>query len=274
MGVKLLAAGFAAVVVASSPASDGARFLRAHQLGSGGFAESGGTAYPALTAWAVFGLRSTGGTAGTAGRYLATHERDLSAPTDVELALAAEASLGLDTAALVQRVRALRRRSGAIGPTVNSTIWGVLALRAAGAAVPPGAKRYLLARQTRSGGWSWWAGGAADSNDTAAAVEALRSLRVRGKPIRRGLAYLRRLQNRDGGFELLPGRGSDAQSTAWAIQAFLAAGARPGRPAFRYLERLQRPDGSFRYSKRYVTTPVWVTAEVLPALARRPFPLG
>jgi len=37
---------------------------------------------------------------------------------------------------------------------------------------------------------------------------------------------------------------------------------------------LRRPDGSFRYSKRYVTTPVWVTAQVLPALARKPFPLS
>jgi hypothetical protein len=193
--------------------------------------------------------------------------------TDLELALVAEASLGLETAALAQRVRSLHRPSGAIGPSVNSTIWGVLSLRSAGVSVPVGAKRYLLRQQTRSGGWSWWPGGAPDSNDTAAAVQSLRSLGVTGRPIRRGLTYLRRLQNRDGGFELRPGRGSDAQSTAWAIQAFLSAGSKPGNSAFRFLERLQRPDGSFRYSKRYVTTPVWVTAQVLPALARRPFPL-
>jgi energy-coupling factor transport system substrate-specific component len=84
---------------------------------------------------------------------------------------------------------------------------------------------------------------------------------------------LRRLQDKDGGFELTQGRGSDAQSTAWAIQAFLAAGARPGRPAYAYLAHLRRPDGSYRYSARYATTPVWVTSQVLPALAGRPFPL-
>ena len=71
----------------------------------------------------------------------------------------------------------------------------------------------------------------------------------------------------------IAGRGSDAQSTAWTVQAFLAAGKAPPRGSLRYLQRLRRPDGSFRYSARYVTTPVWVTAQVLPALSRKPFPL-
>jgi hypothetical protein len=43
--------------------------------------------------------------------------------------------------------------------------------------------------------------------------------------------------------------------------------------AFGYLHRMRRSDGSYRYSARYVTTPVWVTAQVLPALARQAFPL-
>ena len=37
---------------------------------------------------------------------------------------------------------------------------------------------------------------------------------------------------------------------------------------------MRRPDGSYRYNARYVTTPLWVTAQVLPALARKPFPLS
>jgi hypothetical protein len=36
---------------------------------------------------------------------------------------------------------------------------------------------------------------------------------------------------------------------------------------------MQRANGSFRYSARYAITPTWVTAQVLPALARKPFPL-
>ena len=87
------------------------------------------------------------------------------------------------------------------------------------------------------------------------------------------MVFLRRHQNPDGGFELTQGRGSDAQSTAWAIQAFLAAGERPGAAAYRYLARLRRVDGSYRYSARFVATPVWVTSQVLPALVGRPFPL-
>ena len=94
-----------------------------------------------------------------------------------------------------------------------------------------------------------------------------------GPPVTRGLAYLRARQNPDGGFALTPGRASDAQSTAWAIQAFLSAGAKPGAAAWRFLSRLRRADGSYRYSARYALTPVWVTAQVLPALAGKPFPL-
>jgi len=133
--------------------------------------------------------------------------------------------------------------------------------------------RFVLRRQASSGGWAWYAGGRPDSNDTAAAVQALRSAGVGGAPIRRALAYLQRLRNGDGGFELTPGRGSDTQSTAWAVQAFVAAGKPVPRGALAYLRSMRRTDGSFRYSRRYATTPVWVTAQVLPALAGRAFPL-
>ena len=104
---------------------------------------------------------------------------------------------------------------------------GAAAGRRAG---PPVSCVPLLAAQRPSGGWSWLAGGAADSNDTAAAIQALLGRRApRADRSRRRLP--RRHQNRDGGFELTAGRGSDTQSTAWAIQGLLAAGASPGTPA-------------------------------------------
>ena len=131
----------------------------------------------------------------------------------------------------------------------------------------------MLAHQAKSGGWSWYLNGQPDSNDTAAAIEALRVAGVRGKPVTRAVAFLRSFQRRDGGFELTRGRGSDAQSTAWAIQGLVAAGMKPPRSAFAYLARLKRPEGSYRYSAKYATTPVWVTAQVLAALAKKPFPL-
>jgi hypothetical protein len=252
-----------------------AQFLLGQQRPDGSFAEAGTPPGPALTAWAVLGLAAAGAKVDPAsGDYLAAHEEELEAATDVELVTMAERALGLPADRLLERIRSLAKPSGAIGPSVNSTIWGVLALRTAGLPVSQQTVRWLLARQTRSGGWSWGEGVAPDSNDTAAALQALRAAGVSGAPIRRGLGYLRGLQAASGGFALTPGREPDAQSTAWAIQAFVAAGADPGARAFRFLARLRRPDGSYRYSARYATTPVWVTAQVLAALARKPFPLS
>ena len=266
--------GLRALMAALAVVSTGVGYVTAHQRPDGGFAETGGTSSPELTAWAVLGLRAAGGGASqSALSYLVAHEAGLTDLTDVELAAMAETVLGRRPERLLARIGAAVKPSGRIGPNVNSTVWGVLALRQAREKLPRGPIRYVLRAQRRSGGWGWAPGGAPDSNDTAAAVEALRAAGIRGTPIRRGLAFLRRLRTRDGGFELTPGRGSDAQSTAWAIQAFLAARKPVPRGAFGYLHRMRRSDGSYRYSARYVTTPVWVTAQVLPALARRPFPL-
>jgi hypothetical protein len=249
-------------------------YLQRREEPGGGFAEPGGSPSPQLTAWAVLGLRAAGARpTHDALAYLRGREDQLTTTTDVELVAMAESALGSDPSPLLDRVERAHRTSGAIGPNVNSTIWGVLAFRQARRSAPGDSIRYLLRHQSRSGGWAWYPRGAPDSNDTAAAVQALRSAGVRGRPIRRGLAYLHRLQNKDGGFELTPGRGSDAQSTAWAIQAYAATHKSPPRGALAYLRRLRRPDGSFRYSKRYATTPVWVTSQVLAALVRRPFPL-
>jgi hypothetical protein len=251
----------------------GVTYLQGRQAPSGAFAEPGGSPGPLLTAWAALGLRAAGADTGRALDYLTAHEGGLTEATDVELVACAESALGRRPSALLARIRSFQRPNGRIGPTVNSTVWGILALRQAGERAPKLAVRFVLRQQGRNGGWAWYAGGQPDSNDTAAAIEALRAAGLSGKPVRRGFAYLRSLQNRDGGFELTAGRGSDAQSTAWTVQAFLAARRPPPKGALAYLRRLRRSDGSFRYSERYATTPVWVTAQVLPALARRPFPL-
>ena len=276
MGLRALATALTALVLAvpaQAGVAEGAAYLEARQQPSGGFAEPGRAADPALTAWAVLGLRAAGRTPAGPAAYLA--DKPAPSTTDLALRILALDALGRDVDALVGRLQGLRRASGAIGPSVNSTVWAVLALRAD--ARPAGRRtvRWLLGQQRPSGGWGWATGGTADSNDTAAAVQALRAAGVgrEARSIVRGLRYLRRLQNGDGGFELSSGRGSDSQSTAWAIQAFLATGRPPGTAAFAYLRRMQRANGSFRYSARYAITPTWVTAQVLPALTRKPFPL-
>jgi hypothetical protein len=264
-----LAVAAVALALAASPAD----YVLAHQQPDGGFAEPGQSSDPSLTAWAVLGLTAAGKQPSRpAAEYLETAP----ARTANELALRVLAlrALGRNTDELVTRLERMRRPDGRIGTLVNSTIWGVIALRAAGR--PAGTSvRYLLRAQRRGGGWSWLPRGAPDSNDTAAALQALRAAGVspRARAIHRGVRYLRSLQRLDGGFALAPGRAADAQSTAWAIQAFVATGRKPGAPAFRYLASLRREDGSYRYSKAYAATPVWVTSQVLPALARKPFPL-
>lgn len=259
MGLKLLAT-FAVTVVFATPAG----YVGGQQRADGGFGD------PQLTAWATLGLAAAEADTTklrAAAGYLAQHEPRET--TDVALAAMARTVAGDRPELLLARLRAYRP-----GALVNATIWTILALRQAGEPAPPALVRSLLAAQRSSGGWSWHARSAADTNDTAAAIQALRAAGVGGRPIDRAVAFLRRHQNRDGGFELSDGRGSDAQSTAWAIQALLSAGRAPGAPASRYLARLRRPDGSYRYSARYATTPVWVTAQVLPALFRKPFPLS
>ena len=268
--MKLLALAVSALVLAA-PAATPADYLLSRQQSDGGFAEPGSQSDPALTGWAVLGLEAAGRAPQSAAQYL--RGKPYPTATDLALRILALRALGEDTQPLVEQLEALRRPDGRIGPLVNSTVWGVLALRAverpAGTSV-----RYILRRQRPSGGWAWHPRGLADTNDTAATIQALRAAGVSSgsRPIRRGLRYLRGLQGADGGFPLVPRRGSDAQSTAWAIQAFVAAGRDPGRAAFRYLGRLRRLDGSYRYSRRYTVTPVWVTSQVAMALARKPLP--
>jgi hypothetical protein len=264
VGVRLLAVAGLALALGAGPAD----YVAGRQNADGGFGEPGGRSDPALTAWAVLGLEASGR---AAGRSPASYLRDapVSDTTDLALRVLALRALGESPEPFLERLGRQRRRDGRIGALVNSTTWAVLALpRGERAAV-----RYLLRQQRRSGGWSWAPNGAPDSNDTAVAVQALRWSGVRGRPIRRGLAYIRALTASNGGVRLTPGREPDAQSTAWAIQAYVAAGVRPPAAAFRFLASLRRPDGSYRYSRRYGVTPAIVTAQVLPALARKPYPL-
>ena len=248
MGVAELATAFALAV---TPVS----FVQSHSS-SGAFAETGGTADASLTSWAVLGLRAAGADAPASLAFLQAQEPSLQTANDISLDALAQQALGAHPDALLARLRAKARPSGQIGETVNSTFWAVLALGRSSAATT----RFILAQQSKAGGFAWFLHGQPDSNDTAAALEALRVAGVHGPPVTRAVRFLLTFKNKDGGFELSRGRGSDAQSTAWAIQGLVAAGRKPPRSAFAYLARLKRLDGSYRYSARYAATPVWVTA--------------
>ena len=263
MGVKI------AVLAAASVLS----FVQGRAQPDGGYAEPSGQSTVALSATAVLALRSANATIPAAARaYLLAHEDGLT-PTELALLVMGEAVSGGVSERALAALHALQHANGSIGPAVNSTVWGVLAFRQTSVPMPDATKRFILAAQTKSGGFPWVRGVAPDSDDTSAAVQALWAIDVRGKPIARALAYLRKRENRDGGFELAPGAPSNVQSTAWAIQAFLAAHVKPPAAAFRFLKKMTRTDGSLRYSARYATTPLWVSAQALPPLERHAFPL-
>ena len=260
--------GIAALVGAAAIAISPVSFVQSHASG-GAFTETGGTADASLTSWAVLGLRAAGADAPGSLAYLHSQEASLHSATDVALVALAEQALGEAAEPLLARLRAAERPSGQIGETLNSTYWSVLAHHRSSRTTT----RFVLAHQSAQGGFSWAAGVQADSNDTAAALQALRVAHVTGTPVARAVRFLLGFERRDGGFELTRGRGSDAQSTAWAIQGLVAAGRTPPRAAFAYLATLRRPDGSYRYSAKYAATPVWVTSQVLAALAKKPVPL-
>jgi hypothetical protein len=248
-------------------------FVQGRAQPDGGYAEPGRQSTVALTATAALAVHAAGAETPNATRtYLLAHESGLTT-TEFELVVMAEAVTGGASDAALGSLRGLVHPNGTIGEAMNSTYWGVLALRQANQPVPKVVVSAMLRAQTRGGGFSWIRGVRADTDDTSAAVQALVAAGNRGKAVARAVAYLRARENRDGGFSLQPGDRSNAQSTAWAIQALLAAGGKPPAAAFRYLEKLRRADGSIRYSSQYATTPLWVTAQALPALMRRSFPL-
>jgi hypothetical protein len=263
MGVKL--ALLAAATVLS--------FVQGRAQPDGGYAEPNGRSTVALTATAVLALHAAGAAPSAGTRtYLLAHESGLTS-TELELVVMAEAVTGGASDGALGALRALVHPSGVIGEALNSTYWGVLALRQAGQQVPAAVVNAILHAQSGSGGFPWIRGVLPDTDDTSAAVEALVAVGVHGKPVERGVAFIRAREGKDGGFSLQKGGRSNAQSTAWAIQALVAAGAAPPAAAFRYLTKLRRSDGSIRYSAQYATTPLWVSAQALPALMRRSFPL-
>ena len=169
------------------------------------------------------------------------------------------------------------RADGSVGEQVNLTAFAILALRAAHVAVPSRIPGWLASQAGGDGGFSFARrGGTSDVDDTGAALEALRTGSAESA---RGVRFIRAQQNHDGGFPSQPGGDSNAQSTAWAIQGLIAAGVDPaglrsgGRSPFDYLHGLIASDGHVRYSRGSDQTPVWVTAQALMALTRKPLPL-
>ena len=290
MKITALVISFA-LLLAATPAAlaaDGIQYLRSRQTSSGGFAESGsGTPSTVVTEWTVMGLRAAGVAAGsvhrsggrTATAYLTAHAGSWQNAYDLERGILAVVATGHNPASFGGRnlVAALRGKIGAkgqIGSAANSTYWGVLALRGAGSSVPARTLQYIGSRQHRNGGYGWSISAAPDSNDTAAAVLALHAAGVgcgSGR-ISHAYGYLGTAQASSHGYGLLPGAAADSQSTSWVIQARHACGLR-NRRSRAWLVARELPNGAFNYQPGSTITPAFVTAQVLPALHGRFYPI-
>jgi prenyltransferase beta subunit len=295
----LLAAGIALAPARAGAAASPAAYLRAAQHADGGFGSSPQASSSDLhTGWAALGLAAAGRNpldVRKGGKspvdYLAARSSQLKDTGDLERAILVLAAAGRDARHfagrdLVTELLRHRRSNGSFDGYVNWTAFGIYALRATGRA-PGDAKvrssaSWLVRQQNADGGFNFAGkGGASGIDDTAAVVQALVAAGRRTKPsTKRAVTFLLARQNADGGFPLLPGGRSNAQSTAFAVQAFVSVRRDPakvrhgGKGPIAYLRSLVNPDGSVRYSRTSSQTPVWVTAQALLALERKPFPLA
>jgi Prenyltransferase and squalene oxidase repeat len=270
-------------------------YLLHAQNDDGGFGAQAGPPSSSLFAgWAALGLQSAGVRLQSVDRgpgLIAYVERAAGAKDagSIERNILVARAAGLSATDfgrrdLVAMLRAKFAGDGSVGGVVNLTTFGILALRAAGVAVPARTDAWLLAQQDHDGGFGFARrGGASDVDDTGSVLEVLASLPgSRAAAVRAAaIAYVRRQQDHDGGFPSQPGEGSNAQSTAWAVQGLDAAGVNPagvrragGPSPLAYLQSLIGRDGAVAYAAGQKQTPVWVTGEALMALAGKPLPLA
>jgi hypothetical protein len=286
----LLAAALVLAVAAVPPtaaATSPASYLRGAQHADGGFGMTPGAAStPLVTGWAALGLAARGQDPRRVRRGGRAALGVTHAIGDVERTVLVVRAAGMDPRRfagrdLVREILDRRRADGSVAGFVSYTAFGILALRASGLARGSRpvrrAGRWLAAEQNYDGGFNASGrGGGSGIDDTGYAIQALVAAGRRDtRATRRAARFLARSRGADGGFPVLRGAGSNAQSTAYAVQGLVAA--RTQRPALRsglrYLRSLVQPNGLVRYSRTSVQTPVWVTAQALLALARKPFPL-
>jgi energy-coupling factor transport system substrate-specific component len=302
-----LAVALAALVVAlpapAARAADAGAARSTHswlleaQNADGGWGAAPGQASAGMfTGWAALGVAAGGTNPLDAGRrspiaWIRAHPGDISDLGEITRTMLVLRAAGLPPKVagrdLLADLLARQRADGDFAGRVNTTAFGVLALRAAGRPRTSRSVRraadWIAGQANDDGGFSFAGRGAPSGiDDTAAALEALGAAgRRRAAVVQAAADWLVAHQNGDGGFPLLPGAASNAQSTAWAVQGLLAAGRDPAkvrrggsRDPLAYLRSLTAPSGEVRYSRTSRQTPVWVTAYAVMALARKPLPLA
>jgi energy-coupling factor transport system substrate-specific component len=281
---------------AASPASRAVDYLERAQNRDGGFGSSiGQSSSQLVTGWSALGLAAAGHNPRDVARgkrgknviaYLRRNSTRLTDIGELQRTILVLKAAGVSPRRfagrnLLAKLRAAQAADGSWESNVAFTAFGLLALRAAGESKGSASVRtaadYLVEAQSAEGGWGFIPKAVSDVDDTGAVLQALVAAGRRGSVTNEGAAYLRDVQSSDGGWGQLAGRTSNAQSTSWAVQGLVAARVGLGTlkaDPLAYLRRLQGRDGGFSYSSTSDQTPVWVTAQALAAIRRKPFPLA
>jgi prenyltransferase beta subunit len=258
-------------------------YVRGAQNSDGGFGMTqSGSSSQLATGWALLGLSAAGTKPGPAGiAYVKRGLGSLTAIGDVERTVLVVRAAGQDprrfgSRNLIDDILRHRKSDGSFDGYVSYTSFAILALRRSGvSASSPSVKRaarWIERHQNSDGGFNVGGSGASGIDDTASAVQALK-LAGRTAAARRGATFLARQQTAGGGFPLTRNAAPNAQSTAYAVQGLVAAGGFESavKKGQAYLRSLTESNGLVRYSRTGRQTPVWVSAQALMALHRRPF---
>lgn len=168
---------------------------------------------------------------------------------------------------------------------VNVHMWAVIALASTGQEIPNREKvlAWLTARQNSDGGFSWFAGGDSDPDDTgvALAVMVLLGEARDARVVRGALSYLKKQQDESGGLSWT-GQECNSATDAWVLQGLFAAGEDPEETKWQvneasiltHLLSLQNDSGYFNWTKQTCSSPVMMTANALIALSGKSFPVN
>jgi energy-coupling factor transport system substrate-specific component len=292
--VLLLALALASVLPArvqaeEAGASSAAAWLVTAQNSDGGWGTSPDSySSTSTTAWVMLGLEAAGRNPLDIARgshtpvdFLRARVNELGSPGDFARTILALEGAGVDPRDfgghdLVEALLKRRRDNGSYEGWPGSTAFATIALRSAGATGGLDQTTSWLAKaQNGDGGWGDLPKPPSTADGTGAVMQAIPSTEA----ARHGMGFLRNVQRPNGGFPL-GGNGSvNSQSTAWAVQGMLAVGTDPasvaegGKSPLDYLAARQDADGHYRYSDSSDQTPVWVTGQVLTAVAGESFPV-
>lgn len=300
VGVLVMVLGvFALPVRAAEPqraaAEQAVAWLTAQQSDDGSIGGDAGTTADAVTALVALGRDPNGVTknGNSLVSYLDTQAAQYSAKSvasagklTLALIAAGEDPLQFGGVNLVaQLANSYNAQTGQYGATATDHAFAMLALASAGQTIPPEAIAALEKLQLPDGGWSYdgTAETGSDTNTAALAVQALRAVGQNGASLKEAQAYFGSQQNTDGGFPYSKsspyGSDSDANSTANVMQALVALGVDPatlqqgGNTPLTALVQFQNDNGALRYQAALPDDNALATAQAVPALMLKAFPL-